>query len=84
MGYGQAIQTTSFQHGDWVWWGYQPVSAQRKTSQQRSLAGISQNWPCYRQDPAPKIVHVDKLLPCQADYGEELQSWLEDGGIEVA
>ncbi len=26
----------------------------------------------------PEIVHVDKLLPYQADFGEDLQSWLQD------
>ncbi len=30
----------------------------------------------------PKIVHVDKLMPYQPDFGEELESWLwdEDSG----
>ncbi len=26
----------------------------------------------------PEIVHVDKLMPYQADSGEELESWLQD------
>ncbi len=26
----------------------------------------------------PEIVHVDKLMPYQADFGEELESWLQD------
>ncbi len=35
----------------------------------------------------PELVHVDKLLPYQADFGEELHSWLHDeelGGHQVA
>ena len=34
----------------------------------------------------PKIVHVDKLMPYQPDFGEELESWLRDeesGGCRV-
>ncbi len=34
----------------------------------------------------PEIVHVDKLMPYQADFGEELESWLQDeesGGRRV-
>ncbi len=34
----------------------------------------------------PEIVHVDKLMPYQADFGEELDSWLQDedsGGHRV-
>ncbi len=34
-----------------------------------------------------ELVHVDKLLPYQADFGEELHSWLQDeelGGHKVA
>ncbi len=26
----------------------------------------------------PEIIHVDKLMPYQADFGEELRSWLQD------
>ncbi len=26
----------------------------------------------------PEVVHVDKLMPYQPDYGEELESWLRD------
>ncbi len=26
----------------------------------------------------PEMVHVDKLMPYQADFGEELKSWLQD------
>ncbi len=26
----------------------------------------------------PKIVDVDKLMPYQPDFGEELESWLQD------
>ncbi len=26
----------------------------------------------------PEIVHVDKLMPYQADFGEALESWLQD------
>ncbi len=32
---------------------------------------------CYAVDD-PETIHVDKLLPYQADLGEELQSWLQD------
>ncbi len=34
----------------------------------------------------PEIVHVDKLMPYQAEFGEELESWLQDeesGGHRV-
>ncbi len=34
----------------------------------------------------PEILHVDKLMPYQADFGEELRSWLQDeesGGHSV-
>ncbi len=35
----------------------------------------------------PELVHVDKLLPYQAGFGEEIQSWLQEeqlGGHKVA
>ena len=41
----------------------------------------------YSAEAEPELVHVDKLLPYQADFGEELQSWLQDeelGGHNVA
>ncbi len=41
----------------------------------------------YSAGAEPELVHVDKLLPYLADFGEELQCWLQDeelGGHEVA
>ncbi len=87
-GYGEASQNVCFQRGDWVWRVYPPVSGGKLHYKNRGpwlvLAKVSSvTYKIQRHTGAePEIVHVDKLMPYQADFGEELESWLqnEDSG----
>ena len=81
-GYGEASRNVCFQRGDWVWHVYPPVSGGKLRYKNRGpwlvLAKVSSvTYKIQRHAGAePEIVHVDKLMPYQADFGEELESWL--------
>ncbi len=83
-GYGEASRDTCFQRGDRVWRVYPPVSGGKLHYKNRGpwlvLAKVSPvTYRIQRHAGAePKIVHVDKLMPYQPDFGEELESWLRD------
>ncbi len=83
-GYGEASRNVCFQRGDWVWRVYPPVSGGKLRYKNRGpwlvLAKVSSvTYKIQRHAGAePEIVHVDKLMPYQADFGEELESWLQD------
>ncbi len=83
-GYGESNRPVNFQHGDWVWRTYPPVSGGKLYYRNRGpwlvLAKTGPvTYKIQRHAEAdPEIVHVDKLMPYQADFGEELQSWLQD------
>ncbi len=69
-----------FQRGDWVWRVYPPVSGGKICYRNRGpwlvLAKTSPvTYKIQRHARAePEFVHVDKLLPYQADFEEELHS----------
>ena len=83
-GYGEASRDACFQRGDWVWGVYPPVSGVKLRYKNREpwlvLAKVSPvTYRMQRHTGAePEIVHVDKLMPYQPDFGEELESWLQD------
>ncbi len=96
-GYGEAsrrqcFRRLCFQRGDWVWRVYPPVSGGKLRYKNRGpwlvLTKVSSvTYKIQRHAGAePEIVHVDKLMPYQADFREELESWLQDedsGGHRV-
>ena len=83
-GYGEASRDTCFKRGDWVWRVYPPVSGGKLRYKNRGpwlvLAKVSPvTYRIQRHAGAePEVVHVDKLMPYQPDFGEELESWLRD------
>ncbi len=83
-GYGESNRPVSFQRGDWVWRMYPPVSGGKLRYRNRGpwlvLTKVGPvTYKIQRHAEAdPEIVHVDKLMPYQADFGEELQRWLQD------
>ncbi len=91
-GYGEASRDTCFKRGDWVWRVYPPVSGGKLRYNNRGpwlmLAKVSPvTYRIQRYAGAePEVVHVDKLMPYQPDFGEELESWLreeESGGCRA-
>ena len=72
-----------FGRGDWVWRVYPPVSGGKLRYRNRGpwlvLAKTGPvTYKIQRHARAePEFVHVDKLLPYQADFEEELHSWLQ-------
>ncbi len=81
-GYGETSQSAVFRRGDWVWRIYPLVSGGKLRYRNRGpwlvLAKTGPvTYKIQRQARAePEFVHVDKLLPYQADFEEELHSWL--------
>ncbi len=83
-GYREASCDACSQRGDWVWRVYTPVSGGKLRYKNRwpwlVLAKVSRvryRIQCHA-GAEPEIVHVDKLMPYQPDFGEELESWLRD------
>ncbi len=83
-GYGESSRTVSFQRGDWVWCTYPPVCGGKFRYQKRwPWLVLTKTGPVTYKiqrhaEADPEIIHVDKLLPYQADLGEDLQIWLQD------
>ncbi len=83
-GYGESNRPMNFQRGDWVWPAHPSVSRGKLRYWNRGLWLILAKtgpvtYKIQRHAEAdPEIIHVDKLMPHQADFGEELQRWLRD------
>ncbi len=82
-GYGETNQAAAvFQRGDWVWHVYPPVSGGKLCYRNRGpwlvpAKTSSVTYKIQRHARAePEIVHVDKLLPYEADFEEEPHSWI--------
>ncbi len=69
-------QTVSFQRGDWVWRAYPPVSGGKLLYRNRGpWLVLAKTGPVTYKiqrhaEAGPEIVHVDKLLLYQADFGK--------------
>ncbi len=83
-GYGESNRPMNFQRGDWVWRTYPPVSGGKLHYRSRGpWLVLAKTGPVtykiqHHAEVDPEIIHVDKLMPYQADFEEELQSWLQD------
>ncbi len=92
-GYGKASRTVKFQCGDWVWRIYKSVTGGNLHGRNKGpwlvlakTGPVTYKIQC-SAGAEPELLHIDKLLPYQADFGEELQSWLQNeefGGHKVA
>ena len=82
-GYGKDSRDTC-QRGDWVWRVFPPVSGGKLRYKNQGpwlvLAKVSPvTYRIQRHTGAqPEIAYVDKLMPYQPDFGQELESWLRD------
>ncbi len=92
-GYGKTSRSAVFRRGDWVWRVYPPVSGGKLHYRNRGpWLVLAKTGPvAYKiqrhATAEPEFVHIDKLLPYQADFEEELHSWLqgeESDGRRVA
>ncbi len=74
-GYDEASRTVKFQCGDWVWLIYPSISSGKLCNRNKDPGLVfAKTGPVTQRfaGAEPELVYVDKLLPFQADIGEEL------------